>query len=92
MVNYHKGETMAAVAGAAVILLCSLLCSTVPLTQSQKIVTRYSNSWAVEVTGGKDKADEIAERHGLINLGAVSMTMIFLLTLTIIFIIDWFIK
>ena len=75
MVNYHKGETMAAVAGAAVILLCSLLCSTVPLTQSQKIVTRYSNSWAVEVTGGKDIANEIAERHGFINLGAVSVTM-----------------
>ena len=75
MVNYHKGETMAAVAGAAVILLCSLLCSTVPLTQSQKIVTRYSNSWAVEVTGGKDIANEIAERHGYINLGAVSVTM-----------------
>ena len=83
---------MVGVAGTSIVLLCSLLCSTVLLTQSQKIVIRYSNSWAVEVTGGKDKADEIAERHGLINLGAVSMTMIFLLTLTIIFIIDWFIK
>ena len=83
---------MVGVAGTSIVLLCSLLYSTVPLTQSQKIVIRYSNSWAVEVTGGKDKADEIAERHGLINLGAVSMTMIFLLTLTIIFIIDWFIK
>ena len=83
---------MVGVAGASIVLLCSLVCSTVPLTQSQKIVIRYSNSWAVEVTGGKDKADEIAERYGLINLGAVSMTMIFLLTLTIIFIIDWFIK
>ena len=83
---------MAAVAGASVVLLCSLLCSIVSLTQSQKIVIRYSNSWAVEVTGGKDKADEIAERHGFINLGAVSMTLIFLFTLTIIFITDWFIK
>ena len=80
---------MTAVAGVAAVLLCSLLCSIVSLTQSQKIVIRYSNSWAVEVTGGKDKADEIAERHGFINLGAVSM---FLLTLTIIFITDWFIK
>ena len=86
---------MAVLAGAFIVLLCtvcSLVCSTVPLTHSQKIVTRYSNSWAVEVTGGKDKADEIAERHGLINLGAVSMTMIFLLTLTTAIIIDWFIK
>ena len=83
---------MTAVAGASAAFLCSLLCSIVSLTQSEKIVIRYSNSWAVEVTGGKDKADEIAERHGLVNLGAVSMTMIFLLTLTIIFIIDWFIK
>ena len=74
---------MAAVAGGAVVLLCSLLCAIVPLTQSQKTVIRYSNSWAVEVTGGKDKADEIAERHGLVNLGAVSMTLIFLPTLTI---------
>ena len=82
---------MVGVAGAFIVL-CSLLCSTVPLIQYQKIVIRYSNSWAVEVTGGKDKADEIAERHGLVNLGAVSMTIIFLLTLIIIFIIDWFIK
>ena len=83
---------MTAVAGASAAFLCSLLCSIASLTQSEKIVIRYSNSWAVEVTGGKGKADEIAERHGLVNLGAVSMTMIFLLTLTIIFIIDWFIK
>ena len=82
---------MAGVAGASIVL-CSLLCSTVPLTYSQKIAVRYSNSWAVEVTGGKDKADEIAKRHGLVNLGPVSMTMIILLTSTIIFIIDWFIK
>ena len=79
---------MAAVAGASAVLLCSLLCYVVSLTQSQKII-RYSNSWAVEVTGGKDKADEIAKRHGFINLGAVSM---FLLTLTIIIITDWLIK
>ena len=78
---------MAVVGGASAVLLCSLLCSIAPLTQSQKIVIRYSNSWAVEVTGGKDKADEIAERHGFINLGAVSMTMIFFVQLTIIFII-----
>ena len=82
---------MEGVAGASIVLLCSLVCSTVPLPHSQKTVIR-SNSWAVEVTGGKDKADEIAKRHGLVNLGAVSMAMIFLLTLTIIFIIDWFIK
>ena len=68
---------MAAVAGAFAVLLCSLLCSIVSLTQFQKIVIRYSNSWAVEVTGGKNKADEIAEGHGLVNLGVVSMTMIF---------------
>ena len=32
---------------------------------------QYSNSWAVEITGGDAVADAIAEKHGVINLGKV---------------------
>lgn len=32
----------------------------------------YSNSWAVEVAGGANVADRIAEKHGFTNLGQVS--------------------
>ena len=31
----------------------------------------YSNVWAVEVTGGKPTADELARKHGFINKGQV---------------------
>ena len=36
--------------------------------------TRYSNSFAVGVQGGTDKADEIAAKHGFINMGPVSIS------------------
>ena len=32
----------------------------------------YTNSWAVEVNGGKEVADNIARKHGFINKGQVS--------------------
>lgn len=31
----------------------------------------YTNSWAVEVTGGRAAADEVARRHGFLNMGQV---------------------
>ena len=31
----------------------------------------WSNSWAVEIEGGNDKATEIAQKHGFVNLGQV---------------------
>ena len=31
----------------------------------------FSNSWAVEVDGGRMVADEIANKHGFINRGQV---------------------
>ena len=34
----------------------------------------YSNSWAVELVGGDIAADELAARHGFVNLGRVSST------------------
>ena len=33
---------------------------------------RYLNSWAVKVGGGAEKANALAEKHGLINRGQVS--------------------
>ena len=35
---------------------------------------RYSNSWAVEVRGGVEKAEELARHHGFVNLGQVHMS------------------
>ena len=32
----------------------------------------WSNSWAVEIRGGRDKADQIAAKYDFINLGPVS--------------------
>ena len=34
---------------------------------------RYSNSWAVEVRGGAEKAEELARKHGFTNLGQVGI-------------------
>ena len=33
---------------------------------------RYSNSWAVEIRGGPEAADEMAQKHGFVNHGQVS--------------------
>ena len=33
---------------------------------------KWSNSWAVEIRGGRDKADQIAAKYDFINLGPVS--------------------
>ncbi len=35
----------------------------------------FSNSWAVEVDGGDEVAELIAEKHGFTNLGQVSAGM-----------------
>ena len=36
---------------------------------------RYVNSWAVEVRGGKEHADEVARRNGFENRGQVSVSL-----------------
>lgn len=36
----------------------------------------YTNSWAVEVTGGPEAADRLARKHGLHNLGQVGCSLI----------------
>lgn len=33
--------------------------------------SRYTTSWAVQVEGGKEQADEVASRCGFVNLGKV---------------------
>ena len=33
--------------------------------------TKYCNDWAVEIHGGMDMANKIADKHGFINLGQV---------------------
>ena len=38
-------------------------------------VPRYTNSWAVEVRGGVEVADELARKHGFVNAGEVSQTV-----------------
>ena len=40
--------------------------------EQQTQVVRYSNTWAVEVRGGAEEADALAEKHGLINRGQVN--------------------
>ena len=35
----------------------------------------YTNSWAVEITGGDEVANRIAEKHGFNNMGQVSMVL-----------------
>ena len=37
----------------------------------QCLCEEYTNSWAVEVIGGPEVADKIAERHDFVNLGRV---------------------
>lgn len=34
--------------------------------------TIYSNSWAVEIAGGDEVAELLADKHGFTNLGRVS--------------------
>ena len=33
----------------------------------------FTNSWVVEVDGGREVADAVAKRHGFVNLGQVSL-------------------
>jgi len=44
-------------------------------SESLKQSTDYSNSWAVEILGGKEEADRLAKSHGLANRGQVRYTL-----------------
>ena len=55
-----------------VVSLCLLTIGrTAVLNPRNQFQQQPSNSWAVEIEGGKEKANEIAEKHGLVNLGQV---------------------
>ena len=36
----------------------------------------FSNSWAVEVRGGPEVADDLARKHGFVNRGQVSVVIV----------------
>ena len=43
------------------------------VVQQVSQIVHYSNTWAVEVHGGPEEADVLAQEHGLINRGQVSI-------------------
>ena len=55
-------------------------------TLAAPLKARYSNGFAVEVQGGRDKADEIAAKHGLANMGHVYL---YQSSSMLSFLIDW---
>ena len=42
-----------------------------PVSPYREERPRYTNSWAVQVVGGRRAADELARKHGLVNHGQV---------------------
>ena len=52
----------------------------------------YTSSWAVQITGGAEKADEIAEKYGFENLGLVKTSIIHSVLVKIISFSDWWTK
>lgn len=52
----------------ASLLLCA--CVVEGDTWDEEVI--FSNSWAVEVLGGADVADQVARSHGFVNRGLVS--------------------
>ena len=69
---------------ATVIAAWMTICSFAPISsklllaeataQQRTQVVRYSNTWAVEVHGGAEEADMLAQKHGLINRGQVNLS------------------
>ena len=54
-------------------LLCCFFAILTPAVISvDPTAIMWSNSWAVEIKGGRDKADQIAAKYDFINLGPVS--------------------
>lgn len=41
------------------------------LLDSGQYITHFTNTWAVEVHGGQEAANGIAEKYGFVNLGQV---------------------
>ncbi len=60
----------------AVVLCLSLLAvgRTTTLNRKEQF-QRMSNSWAVEIDGGEERANKIAAKYGLVNLGQVCVAV-----------------
>ena len=43
----------------------------IPADLSDSPPVQYTNSWAVEVSGGEEKANALAAKHGFVNTGKV---------------------
>ena len=54
----------------AILLLIAVVLVLIVASKSAK--PSYSNSWAVEVRGGPEVANELARKHGFVNRGQVS--------------------
>lgn len=55
---------------ARIIVLIS--CQLVHITITTAIDDSYSNTWAIQLDGGKEEADRIAKKLGYINTGQVN--------------------
>ena len=53
-----------------VAIIFVFLSRSVPFADSS---SHYTDSWAVEVRGGRQAADTLAKEHGFLNLGEVSV-------------------
>lgn len=62
----HKFRLPELVLGSLLVLLFSGLGPVV----GQKL---YTNTWAVHIPGGQEAADQVANKHGFINYGHVSL-------------------
>lgn len=62
----HKFRLLELVLGSLLVLLFSGLGPVV----GQKL---YTNTWAVHIPGGQETADQVADKHGFINYGHVSL-------------------
>ena len=62
--------------GVLVVFFCQIVCPSsspdqpVPGISSERAV--FTNTYAVHISGGMEEADQLAKRHGFINLGEVS--------------------
>lgn len=53
-------------------IIVLISCLLVHFTITTAIDDSYSNTWAIQIDGGKDEADRIAKKLGYINTGQVS--------------------
>ena len=47
----------------------------------------YSNSWAIEVQGGHEAAKRLADKHGFIHMGQVSVAALALLASALVWLL-----